>query len=99
MNLARRIGLGLVVAVAAVGLSSCGQAPWEDSLRDYEGAEVRDPGSITLWNNIDQHPNLARVCADGVAFLTTTRPDFSAVQRVPEWDAACKGVRDTVMTK
>jgi len=29
------------------------------------------------------------LCIDGVAFVTTSR-DYSAVLRVPEWDAWCK---------
>ena len=91
----------IVAAIAAIGFlaTGCGQAPWEDSMRDYEHAEVRDPGMITLWNNIDKHPNIARVCADGVAFATTTRPDFSSVMRVPEWDGYCSKQKDKIMGK
>lgn len=89
----RRVVGGLALAaVVGLAVAGCGQAPWEHSLRDYEGAHVKDPDSITLWNNIDQHPNIARVCTDGVAWATTTRPDFSALTRVPEWDVVCRAV-------
>lgn len=70
-------------------LAGCGQAPWEDSMRDLEGVEVRDP-DVVLWNNLDLHPNLARSCLDGVAFATTTREYGDAVIRVPEWDKFCE---------
>lgn len=50
--------------------------------------EVRVPDALTVFQNIDGHPTLTRVCIDGVAFLTTSR-DFSAVTRLPEWDDAC----------
>lgn len=87
----------IALSIAALfTLSSCGQAPWEDSLRDYEDATVVDPGSITLYNNVDKHPNIARVCADGVAFATTTR-DYEPLTRVPEWDEFCATVEDRVM--
>lgn len=82
-----------------LSLSACGQAPWEDTLRDYEGAEVRDPGAIVIWNNVDLHPNIARQCLDGVAFGTSTREYGDSVFRVPEWDKFCEGVKDKVMTK
>jgi predicted small secreted protein len=83
------VGVALIAAV----LTGCGQAAWEDSLRDLEGVQVYDPDEATLWNNVDQHPNIVRLCLDGVAFATTTRPDFAAVTRVPEWDAHCKTVQ------
>jgi hypothetical protein len=71
-------------AVAALALSGC----MNDSIRDYEEAEVRDPDHITLWNSVDLHPNIARTCTDGVAWATTSR-DFTAIIRVPEWDDFC----------
>lgn len=87
----------LIGVVLLLGLTACGQAPWEDSLRDYEDARVMDPGEITLYNNIDKHPNIARVCAGGIAFATTTRPDFGSVQRIPEWDTHCATTHDKDM--
>lgn len=50
--------------------------------------KVGPPDSIEVFQNVQLHPNIARVCIDGVAFLTTTR-DFDAIDRVPEWDAFC----------
>lgn len=87
MNIKKKILIGMGAVALTASLSSCGQAPWESSLRDLEGAEVRNP-NVTIWNNVDLHPNIARVCTDGVAFATTTR-DFVNVIRVPEWDAYC----------
>lgn len=93
----RKLLAAAAATTALLALSACGQAPWEDSLRDSEDATVMDPGSITLYNNVDKHPNIARVCAGGVGFATTTRPDFGSVQRVPEWDAFCADKHDRPM--
>ena len=83
----------LLLAGVATGLvltlTACGQAPWEQSLRDLEGVPVKDPDQATLYNNVDLHPNLMVLCIDGVSFVTTTRPDFSSVIRVPELDKTC----------
>jgi hypothetical protein len=75
-------------------LSACGQAPWEKSLKDLEGVQVNDPGFVKLYNNVDKHPNIVVLCANGFGFWTTTRPDFAAAQRLPEMDAQCKSVQD-----
>ena len=37
------------------------------------------------------HPNIAKVCIDGVAFATTTREGNSAIMRVEAWDRSCPG--------
>ena len=52
--------------------------------------KVGPPDSIEVFQNVQLHPNLARICIDGIAFLTTTR-DFDAVERIPEWDHICEG--------
>lgn len=80
-----------LAAVAALALTGCGM---NDSMRDYEEAKIKDPEEITLWNNVDLHPNVARLCVDGVALLTTTREYGDAAIRIPEWDAHCKTVGD-----
>lgn len=50
--------------------------------------KVGPPDSIEVFQNVQMHPNLARVCIDGTAWLTTTR-DLDSVERVPEWDQYC----------
>lgn len=82
----------LAIALASLALlaGACGQAPWETSLKDVEGAQVQDPDYITLTNNVDKHPNVVFLCTEGLAFVTTTRPDFSALTRVPERDDFCE---------
>jgi len=74
------------VAVLAIGGSTAGCGA---NTRDLEGVPLRNPQKAEIYANIDGHPNLARQCIDGVAFLTTTR-DYSSVLRVPEWDGWCK---------
>lgn len=71
-------GFALILGAACTG----------NNFRDVEGVPSADADSYKLWNNVDGHPNLVRVCADGVAFLTTTR-DYTAVVRIPEWDKFC----------
>ncbi len=79
------------IVILAVGatlvLSACGPG---NNFRDVEGVKSQNPDLIENYNNMDSHPNLSKVCIDGVAFLTTTR-DYDAVSRVPEWDRTCPG--------
>jgi hypothetical protein len=76
----------VLAAVAAVaGVAGCDSA----NQKDVKGVQPQaNPGNITVWANIDQHPNIARVCADGLAFITTSR-DNMPINRLPEWDWAC----------
>lgn len=82
------IGVALLAAALvmfAIALTACtrGQA------RDLEGVDPKDPDKVELYTNVDQHPNVVRLCIDGVAFATTTR-QFDSIQRVVEWDDWCK---------
>lgn len=36
-------------------------------LRDLEDVPIGEPDGAKLWANVDGHPNVVRVCADGVA--------------------------------
>lgn len=72
------------VVVLLAGAGGCGA-----NQRDLEGVEIRNPQKAEIYANLDEHPNIVRVCIDGVALLTTTR-ELDGVQRVPEWDAWCK---------
>ena len=76
---------GTIALIGALVLSGCAG----DQRRDLEGVTIKNPQKYELYSNIDTHPNIARLCIDGVAFVTTSR-DYSAVLRVPEWDAWCK---------
>lgn len=86
----RKPVIGATLAVAALlTLGACGQAPWEDSLKDLEGVTVKDPDKATLYNNVDTYPNMVVLCIDGVAFVTTTRPDMGSWAPVPSLDKTC----------
>lgn len=76
------ITLAAVAAVAAAGCTS--------TLQDLENVDAVPPDSYEVFQSPDLFPNIARVCVDGVAFVTTTR-DYQQVTRVPEWDAECGG--------
>jgi hypothetical protein len=73
-------------AVATAGLGACSPG---NNFRDVKGVKSQDPDLIESYNNLDGHPNIAKVCIDGVAFATTTRDAQAAIQRVPDWDATC----------
>lgn len=77
------IAIGFALAV----LGACSPG---NNFRDVEGVKSERPQLIQNFNNLDKHPNIAKVCIDGVAFLTTTR-QYDAVTRVPEWDRTCPG--------
>jgi len=79
----------LVAAAAGLLLAGCGR----DNFRDVEGVPSKDPDSVVLWNNVDGHPNVVRVCLDGVAFATTTRDYGDSIMRVPEWDSKCPAAK------
>lgn len=79
----KRIFAVLILLLAFA--SACGS----DNLRDVENVDSKDPDKIENYNNMDGHPNVGRMCIDGVAFLTTTR-DYHPIERVPEWDAWCE---------
>lgn len=81
----------IVVVVAAVlglglGLGGCSG---RNNFRDVEGVASKNPDLIEAYNNLDGHPNIAKVCIDGVAFATTTRDAQAAIQRVEAWDKTC----------
>ena len=80
----------VVVGVAALGLGvgGCSSA---NNFRDVEGVESQEPDSIEVFSNVDRHPNIAKLCIDGVAFATTTREGNSAIMRVEAWDRDCPG--------
>lgn len=84
----KSLKIAAAVAAGLFVLTGCGQAPWQDSLRDLENVPVKDPDDATLYNNVDRYPNISRLCIDGVAFATTTR-EWEPVLRVPEWDELC----------
>lgn len=77
--------LPVVVALAGFALlvAGCGDG---QQVRDVEDIPAQDPAKVEIYNNVDQYPNIVRVCIDGVAFATTTR-EYEPVLRVPEWDS------------
>ena len=82
-----KIRAAFAVAAIAVAVGACSPG---NNFRDVEGVKSQNPDLVENYNNMDQHPNMGKVCIDGVAFLTTTR-DYDAVTRVPEWDKTCPG--------
>lgn len=76
------IALAAFLGVAA--LTGCGA-----NVRDLEGVPIKEPQKIEIYANLDKHPNIVRLCIDGIAWVTTTR-ELESVTRVPEYDAWCK---------
>ena len=88
-NTKKRALLVGIVGVAALGTASaCSPG---NNFRDVKGVASKDPDLIESYNNLDGHPNIAKVCIDGVAFATTTRENNAAIQRIPDWDSKCPG--------
>ncbi|UGT45410.1 hypothetical protein LTV02_19350 [Nocardia yamanashiensis] len=83
---AKRFHLAAAVLGTALLLTACEQG---SNYRDLKGIPGQEPDSVTMYINVDQHPNLAKVCIDGIAFMTTSRLSDDAVTRVPEWDKTC----------
>lgn len=78
---------GAAAAAAALLLGGCAG----NNFRDVEGVESQKPDSIEVFSNVDKHPNIAKLCIDGVAFATTTPEGNSAIMRVEAWDKTCPG--------
>ena len=81
----KKLGLVATAAVVALSVGACQR----DNFRDLEGVRSQEPDKVEVFSNIDQHPNIAKVCIDGVAFATTTREGNSAIMRVEDWDRSC----------
>ncbi len=78
----------VLLPIAVVALAGCNNA----TSADLKNVPYAKPDSIKVWENIDGHPNIARLCLDGVAFATTSRDaSAAAAQRVPDWDRLCPG--------
>lgn len=82
-----------VALAAALALTGCSA-----QLGDRKGGSGRDPDKLSdvdyveVYRNIDNFPNVAKVCVDGVAFAATSTRDGQtspSLVRVPEWDATC----------
>lgn len=76
----------ILLSVIAIALTAaaCGA-----NQRDLKGVEGRNPDKVELYINVDQHPNIVRLCIGGVAIATTSRQDDNII-RVPEWDTWCR---------
>lgn len=90
----------LLLLVAVLVLGACTTAMSRDINLPHSFADVSvefDEGQVDVtladhydvFYNMDQHPNLVRVCVDGVAVMTTTREYGDAVTLVPEWNEYC----------
>lgn len=91
----------VAVLLLVVVLAGCTQQQFQDVETRFEfpradealTVEVFNPDSVTVFRNIDGHPNLALVCIDGVAFVTQSSTYMIPTLRVVELDARCGGTR------
>ena len=86
------------VVIAAAALAGLLLAGCSQQLGDRTGGAGGDPDKLSdvdyveVYRNIDNFPNIARVCVAGVAFAATSTRDGQtspSLVRVPEWDASC----------
>lgn len=91
-------------AVVALTVAACGgsdaskadlQQPQVDGNLATTKIVAKAPDSVVVYVNVDQHPNIAKLCIEGIAFRTVSSTYASlntpAAERVPEWDASCPG--------
>lgn len=92
----------ILVALAVVAVTGCSSAHTRDIDTETKWFEtsvelgedhlhILPPDDVTVWYGLDSHPNMARVCLDGIAFVTSTS-EFKAFERIPEWDDYCAAV-------
>lgn len=84
----------LVIAAALSGSAILLAGCSNQTVRDLEGVPISEPDKAEVVVNIDQFPNINRICIDGVAFATTTREAAGAIMRVPEWDGPWCGAAE-----
>lgn len=77
-----------LLAIAALAVAGCGA-----EIRDLEGVTISDPDKAEVYSNLDEHPNVVRLCIDGEVVVTTTRDGQSALQFAPDgwWEDWCPG--------
>lgn len=85
MKAKKSFALAALLAAIAAAAAGCQGA----DTRDLENVKGKDPKKVELYVNVDKHPNVVRLCIDGVAFVTTSR-EMDGILRVPEFDAWCK---------
>jgi hypothetical protein len=80
--------MSVLVVLAAVAVAGCGA-----EIRDLEGVSIEDPEKAEIYSNVDEHPNVVRLCIDGEVVVTTTRDGQSALQFAPQgwWEEWCPG--------
>lgn len=78
--------LGVVAVGMVAVLASCTPG---NNFRDLKGIKSQEPDLVEVFTNVDKHPNIVKVCIDGVAFATTSREGNAAITRVEAWDKTC----------
>ncbi|MGI5241490.1 hypothetical protein [Dactylosporangium sp. CA-139066] len=79
----------LPALAALLALAACSSD--DANSHDIKGVAWKNPDKIEVYANVDGHPNITRVCIDGVAFATTSRDAGNNFMRVPEWDVSFCG--------
>lgn len=101
MRLTKRIGALFAAVALTLSLAACEKDAAKADLDQPRLSgdvvptdfELRAPDKLTIFNNVDSHANIVRLCIDKVAFFTVSNSYVGlatpAVTRVPEWDAYC----------
>lgn len=96
MTRTRKALVALIAIVALLGACGPGEPASKADIKEppQEGKSlpsdysVRVPDRLTVYQNLDGHPTIVRLCIGGLGFVTTTRR-YSAYERIPEWDSSC----------
>ncbi|HEY8374578.1 MAG TPA: hypothetical protein VIL00_17750 [Pseudonocardiaceae bacterium] len=86
--------LATVVALALTGCTT--RTSSRDEQENRSPNLVGDVDYVEIYRNTDHFPDVARVCVQGLGFVTTSTDDRRAgshrsgpLLRVPEWDGFC----------
>lgn len=102
MKFKTQVAVAAAAAAVLLGATACEQDTSKADLGEpkVEGRIAPEdyvskaPDKVTVYINVDDHPNIVRLCIDGLAFRTVSAKYVSlntpAVERVPEWDGGCK---------
>lgn len=91
----------LIAVISVIALVGCSQDASKTDIAEPEfqgdalpsDYSAKAPDVLTVFQNVDNHPSIVKLCLDGLAFRTvsTTHQNglTDAAMRVPDWDETC----------
>lgn len=96
----KRIKYVVAIMLLVIAAAACGKDASDTDLDqpEFNGDasptlfEAVAPDAVQVFFNVDDHPNLVRLCIDGLAFITVSETHQAwtpSYQHVAEWDSWC----------